>query len=150
MLLSVGVDLADGAGNTARRSGSLLTAASSARRAGRIASLLLASLLLASRIAAAARLIASCGQNTALPPGRCAPEFGKFPQFAEFDDVLPLRHCPGRLAPRSDDDLGGALEPLSEGSTKLVVSTVTHAGICKVERYHFAFVDPDSFQWIVR
>jgi hypothetical protein len=33
--------------------------------------------------------------------------------------------------------LDGALEPLIEGSTRLVASTVTHAGICKVTRYAF-------------
>ena len=29
------------------------------------------------------------------------------------------------------------LEPLTEGSTRPVASTVTHAGICKVKRYGF-------------
>jgi hypothetical protein len=31
----------------------------------------------------------------------------------------------------------GELEPLGEGSTKPIASTVTHAGICKVKRYGF-------------
>jgi hypothetical protein len=32
----------------------------------------------------------------------------------------------------------GEFEPLVEGSTKPIASTVTHAGICKVRRYAFA------------
>jgi hypothetical protein len=31
----------------------------------------------------------------------------------------------------------GEFEPLVEGSTKPIASTVTHAGICKVTRYVF-------------
>jgi hypothetical protein len=32
----------------------------------------------------------------------------------------------------------GEFEPLVEGSTKPIASTVTHAGICKVKRYAFS------------
>jgi hypothetical protein len=32
----------------------------------------------------------------------------------------------------------GELEPLTSGSTGAVVQVVTHAGICKVERYAFS------------
>lgn len=38
-----------------------------------------------------------------------------------------------RFTTRAD----GAFEPLTEGSTKPIASTVTHAGICKVKRYAF-------------
>jgi hypothetical protein len=33
---------------------------------------------------------------------------------------------------------GGELEPLTSGSTRPVAQVVTHAGICKVERYAFS------------
>jgi hypothetical protein len=44
----------------------------------------------------------------------------------------------------------GALEPMTADSTRPVASTVTHAGIYKVERYSFEFADQDRLQPTIR
>jgi hypothetical protein len=43
----------------------------------------------------------------------------------------------------------GALEPLTTGSTRRVATTVTHAGICAVERYSFTLDGGDGFRPLI-
>jgi hypothetical protein len=52
----------------------------------------------------------------------------------------------GSIVQRFTTTSSGTLEPMTEGLTKLVTSTVAHAGITKVERYEvFALISEIAF-----
>jgi hypothetical protein len=52
----------------------------------------------------------------------------------------------GSIVQRFTTTSSGALEPMTEGLTRLVTSTVAHAGITKVERYEvFALISEIAF-----
>jgi hypothetical protein len=61
------------------------------------------------------------------------------------------RILPSAIVQRFARNAAGEFELLTEGSTRPVATTVTHAGICRVERFSFTFVpDPDWLQRPVR
>jgi hypothetical protein len=48
------------------------------------------------------------------------------------------RILPGAIVEKFVAGADGALEPLTTGSTRPVALTVTHAGICQVQRWAFS------------
>jgi hypothetical protein len=83
-------------------------------------------------IPGAVMVTVECLPNSTLP-GELRKAGYDVSDIGEGERILPTAIIE-RFVARAD----GEFEPMTEGSTKPIASTVTHAGICKVKQYTFS------------